>query len=114
MRRLHLRRALRWRRNRGKRCGQQQWPEPPEMRASSVCFMHGQNQFWSRYSSASASAMSKMRRLFDARSNESKQETGEKVLKIGGRACKPESIMQKFGKSPKVFKLGITICHYMV
>ncbi len=34
--------------------------------------------------------------------------------KNGGRACKPDSIMQKFGKSPKVFKLGITICHYMV
>src|SRR6266704_888063 len=31
----------------------------------------------------------------------------------GGRACKPDSIMQKFGKSQKVFKLGITICHYM-
>ena len=37
-----------------------------------------------------------------------------KTLRNGGRACKPDSIMQKFGKSPKVFKLGITICHYMV
>jgi hypothetical protein len=35
-------------------------------------------------------------------------------LKNGGRACKPDSIMQKFGKFPKVSKLRITICHYMV
>ncbi len=45
----------------------------------------------------------------------SRGQSGEQHFKkIGGRACKPDSIMQKFGKFPKVFKLGITICHYMV
>jgi len=37
-----------------------------------------------------------------------------KLLKDGGRACKPDSVMRKFAKSSRVFKLGITICGYLV
>lgn len=33
---------------------------------------------------------------------------------VAGEPCKPDSIMWKSAKSPRVFKLGITICHYVV
>src|SRR6266404_1955050 len=45
---------------------------------------------------------------------EDSMKTTDNKRDSGGRACKPDSIMRKFAKSPRVFKLGITICDYVV